>query len=160
MSDEVMVWYDSPEALWNAFSTGLSEAAGEEDGGGIAGFVTADGEEIEMSDEEVIANLTDSGMWAYCDTVGGKIHAWVSATTLLPDTVLLLAHELAHLCGLDAPPADHGITEEDWADRVGHVAAQAYVLAAARHAVLLAGHWNKVGHIQPPRLRLELPETP
>jgi len=85
-----VVLYDSAESVWEAYW-----GSDFEDNGGFGGF-DGKGNEIEMSQKEVINNIKQAGLWGF---VSGKdeLHIWIDFKTAdTIDILSMFSHELGH----------------------------------------------------------------
>lgn len=123
-----VVWYDSPEAIHAEFVRGIEEASGESMADAEWGGETADGEPVHFTETQMLDGYREQGMWGFCD--GRRVHIWHDYRRSSADLVWLIAHEIAHLWGADAP--DIVAEEEAGAELVAEIAAEAHSIVTQR----------------------------
>lgn len=129
-----IVWHDSPEAVDAAHWKPLCDDEGitlEELQSGVAVGSDSNGEEVEMTHEQMIQSMRDMGFWGFVDTKTRTIHAWADPAT--PDNAIMefLGHEIGHVTGI---PDARDWEEEMRADQYGGLVKMAHSLLLTRPA--------------------------
>ena len=129
-----IVWHDSPEAVDAAHWKPLCDDEGitlEELQSGVAVGSDSNGEEVEMTHEQMIQSMRDMGFWGFVDTKTRTIHAWADPAT--PDNAIMefLGHEIGHVTGM---PDAREWEEEMRADQYGGLVKMAHSLLLTRPA--------------------------
>lgn len=131
-----ITWYDSPEevhrSLWSEAAAEYGVPVDELLQGTEVGALDENGQEVSVTQEQVLEGMRAMGCWGWVDTEQNVIHAWM-APDADPELVAhFLAHEIGHVTG---HPDPDDFQEEMRAEQFGYVASQALRLLreAGRH---------------------------
>jgi len=120
-------YVECQEASWSP----PGEHIGIEEIQSMGGF-DANGNETEISVEEMLAGEATMNCWGFCDTNTGDVHVWFKPECSMGELIFLLAHEMGH------DQAERGLTitqsvivpeEERNADMYAEVAQLSWLMA-------------------------------
>lgn len=131
-----ITWYASPEevhgSLWSEAAAEHGVTVEELLQGTEVGALDENGQEVSVSQEQVLEGMRAMGCWGWVDTELKVIHAWMAPDADPGLVAHFLAHEIGHVTG---HPDPDDLQEEMRAEQFGHVASQALRLLreAERH---------------------------
>lgn len=131
-----ITWYASPEevhgSLWSEAAAEHGVTVEELLQGTEVGALDENGQEVSVSQEQVLEGMRAMGCWGWVDTELKVIHAWMAPDADPGLVAHFLAHEIGHVTG---HPDPDDFQEEMRAEQFGHVASQALRLLreAQRH---------------------------
>ncbi|MDH0348121.1 hypothetical protein [Aeromonas dhakensis] len=121
-----ITWYDSPEdvhnSLWGETAAEHGVTVGELLQGSEVGGLDENGQEVSVSQEQLLEGMRAMGCWGWVDTELNVIHAWMAPDADPGLVAHFLAHEIGHVTG---HPDPDDFQEEMRAEQFGHVASQA-----------------------------------
>ena len=152
-----ITWYDSPEevhrSLWSEAAAEYGVPVDELLQGTEVGALDENGQEVSVTQEQVLEGMRAMGCWGWVDTEQNVIHAWM-APDADPELVAhFLAHEIGHVTG---HPDPDDFQEEMRAEQFGYVASQALRLLREAGRYHFAGLQAKVQELLEERNRTGL----
>lgn len=152
-----ITWYDSPEevhrSLWSEAAAEYGVPVDELLQGTEVGALDENGQEVSVTQEQVLEGMRAMGCWGWVDTEQNVIHAWM-APDADPELVAhFLAHEIGHVT---AHPDPDDFQEEMRAEQFGYVASQALRLLREAGRYHFAGLQAKVQELLEERNRTGL----
>lgn len=152
-----ITWYASPEevhgSLWSEAAAEHGVTVEELLQGTEVGALDENGQEVSISQEQVLEGMRAMGCWGWVDTELKVIHAWMAPDADPGLVAHFLAHEIGHVTG---HPDPDDFQEEMRAEQFGYVASQALRLLQQAEGYHRAGLQARVWELLEERNRTGL----